>query len=206
MEVARPLSAYSLSWATAIIGPSILLVSVIILSCFHKNPELVARNRQICHQSFSRFFLALHFIVTASFVIDCITVVIGIVIDQWVISFSLVCYNSLCYIAWSINLTLLMNESKRYPRWHWIQYMFWFITLVIDTVVGWSLVIEFFKYDLGKKVLEYLKKSRRLSIYAICVVWEYKNIYIRAYWRSHVDKIRFMFIYLLNDRNHAQFL
>ncbi|KAG1151491.1 hypothetical protein G6F37_001069 [Rhizopus arrhizus] len=27
--------------------------------------------------------------------------------------------------------------------------MFWFIALVIDTVVGWSLVIEFFKYDLG---------------------------------------------------------
>lgn len=177
MEVARPLSAYTLNWATAIIGPSILLVSVIIVSCFHKNSELVARNRQMCHQPFSRFFLALHFIVTASFVIDCITVAIGIVIDQWVISFSLVCYNSLCYIAWSINLTLLMNESTRYPRWHWIQYMFWFIALVIDTVVGWSLVIEFFKYDLGKKVLEYLKIKETLNLRHLCGVGIQKNIY-----------------------------
>ncbi|CAO3692968.1 unnamed protein product [Rhizopus stolonifer] len=86
----------------------------------------------------------LHFIISTSFVVDCLMVSIGAVSNQTEFSLSLICYNGLSYLAWSVHLTLLVRDMS---NMHWIQYVFWTTSVFLETFIGISWIINFFKYE-----------------------------------------------------------
>ncbi|RCI04643.1 hypothetical protein CU098_010926 [Rhizopus stolonifer] len=86
----------------------------------------------------------LHFIISTSFVVDCLMVSIGAVANQTEFSLSLICYNGLSYLAWSVHLTLLVRDMS---NMHWIQYVFWTTSVLVETFVGVSWIINFLKYE-----------------------------------------------------------
>ncbi|KAG0180249.1 Homocysteine S-methyltransferase 1 [Apophysomyces sp. BC1034] len=46
-------------------------------------------------------------------------------------------YVGVSWLAWALSLALLADETQKFAKWHWVQYMFWIVATLGDTVIGW---------------------------------------------------------------------
>ncbi|KAI8980446.1 hypothetical protein BDB01DRAFT_851733 [Pilobolus umbonatus] len=101
------------------------------------NP-LVSPSRRL--SALSRFIIALACLVTLTYLADTFVIVTKAILESTV-SVMLIYYTAISFTAWSISLMCLIDESHKFFRWCWLQYTYFGLAVIGDTVVGrlWAL-------------------------------------------------------------------
>lgn len=140
-------------WSTPfVIGPCILLGTIVLFGLprylsnhnklwFHDDTDDQAventTNNSRPLSTFSKFIVSLCLIVSTSFIADAIVIVIRAIIDQHWTSSVLAFYIVVSWLAWAFSLGALADETQKNSVWYWVQYLFWVIATLNETVVGW---------------------------------------------------------------------
>lgn len=145
-------------WSTPfVVGPSILLGTIVLLGLprylhnhsykwfqddttnFNTSTEInytiTSTSRPL--STFSKLIVFLCFIVSSSFIADALVIVSRAIIDDHWTSTVLAFYIGISWLSWIFSLGALADETQKNFKWYWIQYLFWIIATLNDTVVGW---------------------------------------------------------------------
>lgn len=79
----------------------------------------------------------LSILVTFSFVVDAVVIVLRAFIESTWTSATLSYYIVTSYLAWTISVIMSSQEMQLFGRWYWIQYVFWLLALFLETSIGW---------------------------------------------------------------------
>lgn len=118
--------------------PILLLFYIVILGLYQiRNLKLNEFNpfEQRRVTPLIRTLYAFSGIILLSYLADCIVVIFrALESKKWTTS-SLIFYDIVSGIAWLINLTLIFIERKRTGGWAWINYFFYWISLIGESLV-----------------------------------------------------------------------
>ncbi|KAF7731683.1 Homocysteine S-methyltransferase 1 [Apophysomyces ossiformis] len=93
----------------------------------------------------SRLIVILNVLILATFLADAIVIAVrSLINDQWT-STMLAYYTGVSWLAWALSLVLLLDETQKFAKWHWVQYMFWVVATLGDTVIGWLWAIGIYR-------------------------------------------------------------
>ncbi|KAG2199718.1 hypothetical protein INT47_012854 [Mucor saturninus] len=128
-------------WTTPfVIGPSILLGTLALVGLprylhnrFHQTSATTTRPLS----TFSKFIVLLAVIITSSFLVDALVIVARVIVDDHWTSSVLAYYIIVSWLAWTLSLAALADETQKFSQWFWVQYLFWIIAVLNDTFVGW---------------------------------------------------------------------
>ncbi|RCI05410.1 Homocysteine S-methyltransferase 1 [Rhizopus stolonifer] len=91
-------------------------------------------------------FSLLSCLITFSFLCDAIVIVLRVV-DKEKLPVMLVYYTALSWVAWIVSLVCLMDESHKFSKWYWIQYLYFAAAVIADTVLAWFWAVGFYKHS-----------------------------------------------------------
>ncbi|CEG79479.1 Putative Mitochondrial ABC transporter ATM [Rhizopus microsporus] len=97
----------------------------------------------------SKLIVTLSCVVTISYLADAIVIVLRTVVDAASLPIMLLYYTGVSWIAWVISLACLLDESHKFSKWYWLQYLFFALAAIGDTAVGWLWTIGFYKPNPG---------------------------------------------------------
>lgn len=150
-------------WSTPfVIGPSILLGTIVLFGLprslsnhnklwFHDDENDINNDDRITRplSTFSKLIVFLCLIVSTSFIAEAIVIVIRAIIDEHWTSSVLAFYIGVSWLSWAFSLGALADETQKNSKWYWIQYLFWIIATLQDTVVGWLWITGVVKPEPG---------------------------------------------------------
>jgi ATP-binding cassette subfamily B (MDR/TAP) protein 6 len=124
--------------------------------------------------SLGKLVALLSIIVTFSFVVDAAVIVLRVFIEGTWTSVTLSYYIVTSYLAWTLSLILLTQETQAFGQWYWIQYAFWILATLTDCSVGWlwALGLKYSRDDQGKERTPHyhlLVLTHSLSYQALCL-------------------------------------
>ncbi|CAO3587296.1 unnamed protein product [Absidia cylindrospora] len=90
-----------------------------------------------CLSPLGKLVALLSVIVTFSFVVDAAVIVVRAFVESTWTSATLSYYIVTSYLAWTFSIIMLSQETQLFGRWYWIQYVFWFLALFLETSIGW---------------------------------------------------------------------
>ncbi|RCH97238.1 hypothetical protein CU097_013246 [Rhizopus azygosporus] len=131
-----------------IIGPSISLCIIALLGAFQwvSKRKVETKFVQSRLHRLPCLFLVLNIIVASCLVVDCLTIAIRGVLDQFNIPLSFIYYCTTSLFAWCANLVLLLNNNTGRPKLSIIQCFFWVNTTCIDSVIEWLWIKDCLKH------------------------------------------------------------
>ncbi|CAO0795626.1 unnamed protein product [Mucor circinelloides] len=125
-------------WSTPFVyGPTLLLIIIITLAVpryyYNINKQSIA-----ILSSWSKLVGFACVVVSITFVFDAVVLVTRAITEEYWTSTVLAYYIAVSWISWSISIIALVNEAQlNQNHWYWIQYLFWFVAVAMETVVGW---------------------------------------------------------------------
>jgi ATP-binding cassette subfamily B (MDR/TAP) protein 6 len=152
-------SASEFIWSTPFVfGPLILFsaISLFGLPRYYYNHRHQNVSSEIITTTsrplttFSKLIVLLSFIVTITFIADALVIISRAIIDEYWTSNVFVFYIVVSWLSWIFSLGALADETQKYSKWYWIQYLFWFIATLSDTLVGWLWLMGMIKPESGK--------------------------------------------------------
>ncbi|KAG2210102.1 hypothetical protein INT46_010307 [Mucor plumbeus] len=124
-------------WSTPFVyGPTLLLIILITFGVprYYHNINKQSTNLS----SWSKFITFSCLIVSITFVFDSIVFVTRAITEQYWTSTVLAYYIAVSWLSWSLCIIALVNEAQlNQNHWYWIPYLFWFLAIAMETVVGW---------------------------------------------------------------------
>lgn len=124
-------------WSTPFVyGPTLLLIILITFGAprYYHNINKQSTNLS----SWSKFIAFACLIVSITFVFDSIVLITRAITEQYWTSTVLAYYIAVSWLSWSLCIIALVNEAQlNQNHWYWIQYLFWFLAVAMETVVGW---------------------------------------------------------------------
>ncbi|EPB92891.1 mitochondrial ABC transporter ATM [Mucor circinelloides 1006PhL] len=72
-------------------------------------------------------------------------VVVAQVFIQGDLSTILVYYIGVSWLAWTVSLLCLMDESHKFSKWHWLQYTFFALATLGETIIAWLWTVGIYK-------------------------------------------------------------
>lgn len=99
----------------------------------------------------SKLIVTLSCAVTILYLADAVVIVLRTVVDTANLPIMLLYYTGVSWIAWVISLVCLMDESHKFSKWYWLQYLFFALAAIGDTAVGWLWAIGFYKPNPGNR-------------------------------------------------------
>lgn len=104
---------------------------------------LVSPDRRL--SPLSRLIVVLSSLVTVTFLLDALVVVIRVFLDEGSLSVMLVYYIAISWLAWVISLVCLLDESHKFSKWYWLQYTFFAMAAVGETCVAWLWLVGVYR-------------------------------------------------------------
>jgi ATP-binding cassette subfamily B (MDR/TAP) protein 6 len=124
--------------------PTILLLfTVIVGSCryyttksipWDNNYTAVSPDRKL--GPLSKLIIVLSCLVTITFLADTVVIVTRAFLNSG-FSLALCYYTGISWLAWATGIFFLMNETYKFSQWHWLQYTFYGMVVVGESLVGW---------------------------------------------------------------------
>ncbi|KAI9030671.1 hypothetical protein CLU79DRAFT_730969 [Phycomyces nitens] len=84
----------------------------------------------------SKLIILLCIAVLLSFAGDTAIMIIRVFVDHYWMSNILAYYIACSWLAWVINLGLLLRETHLFSKWHWLPYVFWMIALMWESDIA----------------------------------------------------------------------
>lgn len=141
--------------------PTILLAFVVLVGSLRyflqtKNvpwqdisSPLISPDRRL--SPLSRLIVVLSCVVTSSFFLDGLVVIVRVLLDQGSLSVMLVYYIGISWLAWVISLACLLDESHKFSKWYWLQYTYFAMAAAGETLVAWLWLMGIYKPRPGKR-------------------------------------------------------
>lgn len=125
-------------WSTPFVyGPTLLLIIIITLAVPRYYYNINKQSTSIL-SSWSKLIAFACAIVSITFLFDAIVLVTRAITEEYWTSSVLAYYIAVSWISWSISIIALVSEAQlNHNHWYWIQYLFWFVAVAMETVVGW---------------------------------------------------------------------
>lgn len=146
-------SSDEFSWSTPfVIGPTVLLGTIVLLGLpryLYNSTQETSRVRAL--STFSKLIIVLLVFVTGTFIADALVIITRAIIDEHWTSSVLAYYIGISWLSWTFSLGALADETQKYSQWYWIQYLFWVIAALNDSVIGWFWMMGILKPEPGKK-------------------------------------------------------
>lgn len=140
-------------WSTPfVIGPTVLLGTIIATGFPRYLYNRTQESSQVIRplSAFSKLIVSLSLIVTITLIADALVIISRAIIDEYWTSTVLAYYISISWLSWIFSLGALADESRKYSQWYWIQYLFWILATINDTVIGWLWITSRTKPEPGK--------------------------------------------------------
>ncbi|KAI8874947.1 hypothetical protein K501DRAFT_338966 [Backusella circina FSU 941] len=118
----------------------LLLFTVIVGSCRYYTTKSipwdysVSPNRKL--GPLSKLIIVLSCLVTITFVADTVVIVTRAFLNSG-FSLALCYYTGISWLAWATGIFFLINETYKFSQWHWLQYTFYGMVVVGESLVGW---------------------------------------------------------------------
>lgn len=100
----------------------------------------------------SKLVIVLACLVPITFLFDTGVVLARVFLDEGNLSLILMYYIGISWLAWIVSLIWLMDESHKFYFWHWLQYAFFGLALLGETIVGWLWSTSYCNPNPGKIV------------------------------------------------------
>lgn len=113
---------------------------------------LVSPDRRL--SPLSKLIVYMCCLITMSYLLDT-AVVVAQVFIQGDLSTILVYYIGVSWLAWTVSLLCLMDESHKFSKWHWLQYTFFALATLGETIIAWLWTVGIYKPRPGKNIVEY---------------------------------------------------
>ncbi|KAI9258713.1 hypothetical protein EDC94DRAFT_563959 [Helicostylum pulchrum] len=97
--------------------------------------RLVNPDRRL--SALSRLIIFLSCLITISFLIDTVVIVARVLLEEGSLSVILVYYVAVSWLAWVVSLACLVDESHKFSQWYWVQYCFFALAIVAESMVMW---------------------------------------------------------------------
>ncbi|KAG1150911.1 hypothetical protein G6F37_004418 [Rhizopus arrhizus] len=88
-------------------------------------------------------------LITISFLFDAVVIVLRVVVDAENLPVMLLYYTALSWVAWVVSLVCLIDESHKFSKWYWLQYLFFALAAIAETIIGWFWTMGFYKPEPG---------------------------------------------------------
>jgi hypothetical protein len=108
----------------------------------------VASNKRV--SPLTKLIIILACLVPVTFLFDTGVVLACVFMNEGSLSLILVYYIGISWLAWILNLVCLMDESHKFYRWYWLQYAFFGLALLGETIVGWLWATSYRNPNPGK--------------------------------------------------------
>ncbi|CAG8715954.1 9582_t:CDS:1, partial [Scutellospora calospora] len=82
-------------------------------------------------------------IIILSYLADSLVVIIRALESKTWTSSVMVFYDIVCLISWVLNLSLMALERQRFGKWSWVNYLFYWISLVGEALIFYLWFSEF---------------------------------------------------------------
>ncbi|KAI7849527.1 hypothetical protein BDC45DRAFT_573904 [Circinella umbellata] len=111
---------------------------------------------------------------------------------QWTSSV-LAYYIGVSWLAWSIGLLCLTDETYKFGEWNWVQYVFWMAAALGETMVGWLWTVGMLRPKPGTifSIYDYLFLGIFIARYTLeiftallCVIQMFSRRHQHAYERA----------------------
>jgi ATP-binding cassette subfamily B (MDR/TAP) protein 6 len=99
----------------------------------------------------SKLIVIMACLITISFLFDAVVIVLRVVVDAENLPVMLLYYTALSWVAWVVSLVCLIDESHKFSKWYWLQYLFFALAAIAETVIGWFWTMGFYKPEPGKE-------------------------------------------------------
>ncbi|SAL97491.1 hypothetical protein [Absidia glauca] len=146
--------------------------------------------------SLGKLVALLSIIVTFSFVVDAAVIVLRVFIEGTWTSVTLSYYIVTSYLAWTLSLILLTQETQAFGQWYWIQYAFWILATLTDCSIGWlwALGLKYSRDDQGTLFGIYDKIwlaifVSRFTIQVILVLLSLIHMFTREHDTNEADSL-----------------
>ncbi|CAO0792064.1 unnamed protein product [Mucor circinelloides] len=103
---------------------------------------LVSPDRRL--SPLSKLIVYMCCLITMSYLLDT-AVVVAQVFIQGDLSTILVYYIGVSWLAWTVSLLCLMDESHKFSKWHWLQYTFFALATLGETIIAWLWTVGIYK-------------------------------------------------------------
>ncbi|KAG2230304.1 hypothetical protein INT48_001070 [Thamnidium elegans] len=144
-------SSDEFSWSTPfVIGPTVLLGTIVLFGLpryLYNSVQETSRVRAL--STFSKLIIVLLVFVTGTFIADALVIISRAIIDEHWTSSVLAYYIGISWLSWTFSLGALADETQKYSQWYWIQYLFWVIAALNDSVIGWFWMMGILKPEPG---------------------------------------------------------
>ena len=135
-------SAGPFTWATPFFTTPTALLTVIIIFGFGR--YLATQGTSWLDSSgrprlapLSRLIIAISVTILVTFLADAAVLTARAFIERQWTSSVLAYYIGVSWLAWTISLVCLTDETYKYGEWNWVQYIFWMAAALGETMVGW---------------------------------------------------------------------
>lgn len=108
---------------------------------------LVSPDRRL--SPLSKLIVYMCCLITMSYLLDA-AVVVAQVFLQGDLSTILVYYIGASWLAWAVSLLCLMDESHKFSKWYWLQYTFFALATLGETIIAWLWTVGIYKPRPGK--------------------------------------------------------
>ncbi|CAG8606411.1 16620_t:CDS:2, partial [Cetraspora pellucida] len=136
-----------------VIYPACLLLYIILFGGYryfyiNRNPSGYSslNNNRLLRRRLSPLIRAIYCfsdIVILSYLADCVVVIIRALESKTWTSTVIVFYDVICLIAWIMNLSLMALERQNLGKWSWVNYLFYWVSLVGETLIFYLWFSEF---------------------------------------------------------------
>jgi ATP-binding cassette subfamily B (MDR/TAP) protein 6 len=89
--------------------------------------------------------------VTFTFVFDTMVVLARVFLEAGALSVSFLYYIGVSWLAWAAAILCLLDESHKFSKWYWVQYAFFALAALGETLVGWVWTVGVYKPRPGKR-------------------------------------------------------
>ncbi|KAI7900968.1 uncharacterized protein BX663DRAFT_475984 [Cokeromyces recurvatus] len=133
--------------------PTILFIFVSVIGLFRYNQTrhvpwkdvfspLVSPQERL--SPLSKLIVYLAATVTFSFLLDSFILLARVMFDSHLAIMTMY-YIGIAWLTWVIALICLMDESHKFSRWYWSQYLFFLLAAFGETIIGWLWLMNIYK-------------------------------------------------------------
>ncbi|CAG8704810.1 24374_t:CDS:10, partial [Cetraspora pellucida] len=136
-----------------VIYPACLLLYIILFGGYryfyiNRNPSGYSslNNNRLLRRRLSPLIRAIYCfsdIVILSYLADCVVVMIRALESKTWTSTVIVFYDVICLIAWIMNLSLMALERQNLGKWSWVNYLFYWVSLIGEALIFYLWFSEF---------------------------------------------------------------
>ncbi|KAG2190656.1 hypothetical protein INT46_010220 [Mucor plumbeus] len=113
---------------------------------------LVSPDRRL--SPLSKLIVYMCCLITMSYLLDT-GVVVAKVFLLGDLSIILVYYIGVSWLSWAVSLLCLMDESHKFSKWYWLQYTFFALATMGETIIGWLWAVGIYKPRPGTIITTY---------------------------------------------------